>query len=51
MGKMSPINLLQILLKSEARMKIHLRTTSIPYVVRFLYGWIGGNKNRISTNY
>lgn len=34
-GKIIQLNVLQILLKSEA-MKIHLRTTSVPYVLRFL---------------
>lgn len=33
-GKTILLNVLQILLKLEA-MKIHLRTTSIPYVLRF----------------
>lgn len=33
-GKIILLNVLQILLKSEA-MKIHLRTISIPYVLRF----------------
>ena len=51
MEKMLHINLLPIPFKSEARVEIYLRTSSIHYVVRFLYGWVGGNKNRICMNY
>lgn len=50
MGKMLLVNLLRIPFKSEARVKIYLRTSSVYYVVRFLYGWVGGNKNRICMN-